>query len=1061
MRFFSLFLSVFLLSTLLMAGTNPQKRYLVSSVGEVIPIPPDQDAARLMKNRTRVTSGSSVCPDKFTFGFGFVQGTPSNFGAYPKDVMGQWFTVPATGTIDSVYWQMNVDAGAFDSLIFVRIHQSNITPTNGPGRGIYANYPPCRSWGYWPNTNDPDQGVAAFIEEATGPWVSTINPLGAETPPPAFIPFGSELWGFGGFPVQVHALDTFGLSMEALPTGVIPATIGDNFFLSFRMNHNANITQIDPYTNPPELADARTSFNAVGFNVPTTSIDYPARNWKFYEFDKGPSPTCFGTPRDNIKRGWVVRGPLSGGENSAAYRFYYVMSVASNVPPTIKDFDRVGTTFAVAPQPVQAEIEDCNPANPGGAGVAYAKIQYFVDDVAQPDIVMDNLGGETFLGEIPAYPVGSHIVYSIYAIDNDSASAYATGGDYSVLRFENDWYSIDTAVVCDMQEIGVSGTTIDPLDLFAPLYSTSGTAPGDDGGWGPISLGGPFTFFGENFTHAWMGTNGAITLSASATDTIDPNANGFWSNYNFPQTPVWNNRGDTADAGGMPRAFLAAMWADHIVADIDTNGVVTENFGRLIYGNNGDPCQMVFQFDSLGTFNTTGSTPDETTFRIVLNRCDGTIEYQYENPGNNGLDSAALVGMQLDVDGVPDSYLFLNRNIYPYETKPRAGWCVKFTPKGGAAVLDGWNMVSVSSAPNDANYAKANLFPQATSAAFKYTTGYQSADPLQIGPGYWMKFSGDQRAGGVASAWNTNAVINVQDKWNMIGSISAGVDTTTITFGGGATPASPYYGYAGGYVVATDITPGQGYWKKMNGAGTLTLTFSAAVPKASPSSIVGDGMNAITVRDAIGRVQTLYIGEEKNLSVSANYYELPPMPPAGAFDARFSATQRMVETYPAKIEKAIEFPVSVQSNAYPISVSWNVNGVESKKFELVAAGKTTEMSAAGTKVITDRKVNTFVVRLTSGNTPKVFALGQNYPNPFNPVTRFRVDVAKTSPVEVSVFDILGRRIATLLNGEREAGSYTMEWNGKDDQGLTAPTGMYFIRMTAGDFTDSKKIMLMK
>jgi flagellar hook assembly protein FlgD len=72
-----------------------------------------------------------------------------------------------------------------------------------------------------------------------------------------------------------------------------------------------------------------------------------------------------------------------------------------------------------------------------------------------------------------------------------------------------------------------------------------------------------------------------------------------------------------------------------------------------------------------------------------------------------------------------------------------------------------------------------------------------------------------------------------------------------------------------------------------------------------------------------------------------------------------------------------------------------------------------------------------------------------------------VDVAKASQVEVSVYDVLGRKIVTLLNGEKAEGAYTMEWNGLDAQGLSVPTGMYLIRMTAGEFNATQKVMLLK
>ena len=95
------------------------------------------------------------------------------------------------------------------------------------------------------------------------------------------------------------------------------------------------------------------------------------------------------------------------------------------------------------------------------------------------------------------------------------------------------------------------------------------------------------------------------------------------------------------------------------------------------------------------------------------------------------------------------------------------------------------------------------------------------------------------------------------------------------------------------------------------------------------------------------------------------------------------------------------------------------------------------------------------------NVPKVFALGQNYPNPFNPVTRFTVDVPRLADVQLAVYNVLGQKVRTLLSGETSPGSYEMEWDGTDGQGVSVPTGIYFIRMSADDFKAAQKVMLMK
>ncbi|MBL7127713.1 MAG: T9SS type A sorting domain-containing protein [Ignavibacteria bacterium] len=92
----------------------------------------------------------------------------------------------------------------------------------------------------------------------------------------------------------------------------------------------------------------------------------------------------------------------------------------------------------------------------------------------------------------------------------------------------------------------------------------------------------------------------------------------------------------------------------------------------------------------------------------------------------------------------------------------------------------------------------------------------------------------------------------------------------------------------------------------------------------------------------------------------------------------------------------------------------------------------------------------------SNEVPKHLSLSQNYPNPFNPKTNIKFDIPKNAFVTMKVFDILGREVATLVNEKLAPGTYEVDWNGS---GYTS--GVYFYRLEAGDFVETKKMVLIK
>jgi hypothetical protein len=92
----------------------------------------------------------------------------------------------------------------------------------------------------------------------------------------------------------------------------------------------------------------------------------------------------------------------------------------------------------------------------------------------------------------------------------------------------------------------------------------------------------------------------------------------------------------------------------------------------------------------------------------------------------------------------------------------------------------------------------------------------------------------------------------------------------------------------------------------------------------------------------------------------------------------------------------------------------------------------------------------------SSEVPGNYALYQNYPNPFNPSTVIRFDVLKAGNVKITVYDVLGKQAVVLLNNYMRTGTYEVSFTS-----YTLSSGIYFYEMSAGDFRDVKKMLLIK
>lgn len=109
------------------------------------------------------------------------------------------------------------------------------------------------------------------------------------------------------------------------------------------------------------------------------------------------------------------------------------------------------------------------------------------------------------------------------------------------------------------------------------------------------------------------------------------------------------------------------------------------------------------------------------------------------------------------------------------------------------------------------------------------------------------------------------------------------------------------------------------------------------------------------------------------------------------------------------------------------------------------------------------EVTTASIAFSGGGSavPTEYAMKQNTPNPFNPSTKISYALPEASQVRLVVFNVLGQQVTELVNGTQEAGEYEIIWDGKDQYGASVASGVYFYKISANRYSDTKKMMLLK
>ena len=136
-----------------------------------------------------------------------------------------------------------------------------------------------------------------------------------------------------------------------------------------------------------------------------------------------------------------------------------------------------------------------------------------------------------------------------------------------------------------------------------------------------------------------------------------------------------------------------------------------------------------------------------------------------------------------------------------------------------------------------------------------------------------------------------------------------------------------------------------------------------------------------------------------------------------------------------------------RQNSQPITIYWGIFMISPNEGWVCGNGFILHTTDGGGPI---------GIKPISNEIPNAFYLSQNYPNPFNPITKIKFQIAKLCDAKLVIYDVMGREIETLINQQLSPGTYETEWDASN-----YPSGVYFYRLTAGDYSDTKKMVLIK
>ena len=401
-----------------------------------------------------------------------------------------------------------------------------------------------------------------------------------------------------------------------------------------------------------------------------------------------------------------------------------------------------------------------------------------------------------------------------------------------------------------------------------------------------------------------------------------------------------------------------------------------------------------------------------------------------------------------------------------------------------------WKLVSWPGEPEDIRLALSEL--EDGHAFYDWNSiknKYETPEKIKLGKAYWFRHIYDEPVffqEDTSTAFSLdNFVIDLDRGWNLIGNPFS----FPVTFKKDSTVTTPItYDEKGWSEPQSELDPWNGYavYTDINSAEITLTPFLETDSSVARIAFVEEWYLNIRLESPSYINYSAEIGRRKYAKDMVDIFDTPVFP---EIDNTLSLSMDLNGTKPFNYMRDIRdidelngvwnLKLDAHENEKILSVSGNVKGsipqeisiamvdIPERKivYDFLEKGidltKESRVAYDLKLVVGDEEYVMTTAQSILTEIPEMFSLSQNYPNPFNPVTKMDYTLPKRSRVVISIYNVLGQEVKTIINKEQEYGYHSIIWDGIDNRGNQMSSGVYFARMNSEQFTQTKKMLLVK